>query len=144
MKIRRKDHRNLLICSIVQAVAWHIEKAEVEKKSKLAAKRIEKQTDEVLTKYHLDEKQLRTLKFKLDSIWRALATMGVDKNPPVLMSMCLDLVEYLRRRKHHPAFDRMAGSLFTVIKHSGDYWIDPKNEITETAIDAADKVRLRL
>lgn len=144
MKIRRKDHKNLLICSICQAVAWHIQKAEVEYKTKSAAKRLEKQTDEVLTMYSLDKKEIDMLRFKLNSIWGALATMGVDKNPDVLMSMCLDLVEYLRRRKHHPAFDRMAGSLFTVIKHSGDYWIDPKNEITETAIDAADKVRLRL
>ena len=141
----RKDQRKIIILGMVHGIMQRIKKTvPLTRNDKKTTERIEGQVNKLLNTY--PEPFNPTIERKVcDVIYGLDAKTGGSIPSAALITCMLDCVE--RERDYHPkepTWRNLAGSLFTLLSHVYDGWVNPNDDLAVMGMDLAGTIRSRI
>jgi hypothetical protein len=143
----RKDQRKIIILGLVCGAMQMVRGAGgMPRNDVKTTHRIENQCNRLLDRYPPHERLSPTLVRKIyDSIHGIEMACKGSVPTAALITCCLDCVE--RERDFHPkdaTWRNLAGSLFTLLTHFYDGWMDPHDGLCIAGMGLANVVRGRI
>ena len=143
----RKDQRKIIILGIVCGAMQRLrESIKLPRNDVKTTDRIEAQCQKILGGYAVEDRiSPAILRKVLDTVHEMERISRGSVPSAALITCCLDCVE--RERDFHPkdvTWRNLAGSLFTLLTHFYDGWMDPHDGLCLAGMGLAEVVRGRI